>query len=676
VIIENKKKGSDSMKFNLKKIAVTALTAIVAASGFSAGKTTISASAATSSFDVSKATTAEILDDMTIGWNLGNSLDATGGSGLSSETSWGNPKTTQALIDAVKDQGYNTIRIPVSWGSHMDSDYNIDEEWMNRVKEVVDYAYKDGLYVILNIHHDNMYYSGGKLYYSNGKLVTDDGSYGYYPDSDHKTGSLKFLNSAWSQIAETFKDYDEHLIFETLNEPRLAGTSDEWWIDATNPNAKAKDAVQTINTFNQEIVNTIRKTGSTNKTRLIMCPGYSASIDGAVTSYFKLPTDVSGNKNRIIVSVHGYTPYNFAMNVGSTGVSEYNDNIKSQLNYLFEQLETVTTNVAPVIIGEFGATNKGVATQRNAWVKDYVSKAKALNIVCCIWDNNSYASYNSKGELIANSEYHGIINRTTLKAYDQSYITTMVKAASERSIEGCTITIPTTLYNYDGKAKKPTVTVEYGTKTLKKDTDYTVKYSNNTNAGTATVTITGKGNYTGSVKKTFTIRKLAASKLKFSIDSKKTYTGSKVNAAVTVKYGSKTLKKGTDYTVTYSNNKSIGTAKAKITLKGNYRGTKTLTYTIIPKKETVKKVSAVSKGFKVTYTKQSNVTGYQIQYSTSSKFTSAKTVSVTSYKTTSKTIKSLKAKKTYYVRVRSYKTVNGKKIYGNWSSYKKVTTKK
>ena len=155
-----------------------------------------------------------------------------------------------------------------------------------------------------------------------------------------------------------------------------------------------------------------------------------------------------------------------------------------------------------------------------------------------------------------------------------------------------------------------------------------------------------------------------------------TYSGSSKKPSVTVKdYSGKTLKNGTDYTVSYKNNKSVGTATATVTFKGNYQGSKKLTFTIKPKTTSLSKLTAGKKQLKVTWKKNSAVSGYEIQYSTSKKFSSAKTVTVKGYKTTSKTIKSLKAKKTYYVRIRTYKTVNGKKVYSDWSakSLKKAT---
>ena len=155
-----------------------------------------------------------------------------------------------------------------------------------------------------------------------------------------------------------------------------------------------------------------------------------------------------------------------------------------------------------------------------------------------------------------------------------------------------------------------------------------------------------------------------------------TYSGSAKKPSVTVKDASgETLKNGTDYTVSYKNNKNVGTATATVTFKGNYSGSKKLNFTIKPKTTSLSKLTAGSKQLKVTWKKNSSVSGYQIQYSTSKKFLGAKTVTVKSYKTTSSTLKSLKAKKTYYVRIRTYKTVNGRKYYSSWSGYKTAKTK-
>jgi len=151
--------------------------------------------------------------NMTIGWNLGNSLDATNdgtNQGTGTETAWSMPATTQAMIDAVRAAGFRTVRIPVSWRNHMSTDgnYTVNSAWMARIKQVVDYAYSKGMFVILNVHHDNISISD---------LNSGKTGYALSTDSAVKTKSKAFLSAVWRQIAEEFKDYDEKLVFEVLN---------------------------------------------------------------------------------------------------------------------------------------------------------------------------------------------------------------------------------------------------------------------------------------------------------------------------------------------------------------------------------------------------------------------------------------------------------------------------
>jgi len=253
--------------------------------------------------------------------------------------------------------------------------------------------------------------------------------------------------------------------------------------------------------------------------------------------------------------------------------------------------------------------------------------------------------------------------------------TAEIPALSRISISKASVTLSTSTYAYDGKAKKPGVTVKLNGKTLKNGTDYTVSYSNNTKVGTATVKITGKGNYTGSVSKTFKIKN-NFKKATVSGISTKAFTGKNITQSITVKYNGKTLKNGTDYTVSYSNNKSIGTATVKIAGKGSYTGTITKTFKINPAKQEIQKLTSKSKAFFVDWAQKGSATGYEIQYATNSKFTSAKKVTITNKKTDKTTISKLSGKKKYYVRVRSYTTVKGTKYYGAWSASKSVTTKK
>ena len=691
------------------------------------------------------ADTEAILEDMGLGWNLGNSLDATGGSGLDTETSWSNPKTTQALIDKVKSLGFNTVRVPVSWGKHVSGDnYTIDSAWLARVKEVVDYCYKNDMYVILNIHHDT-------------KSSASASGAGYYPRSSAYSSSEKFVTSVWSQAAEYFKDYDYHLIFETLNEPRLIGTGYEWWFNKWSIPSEVKDAIDCINKLNQKAVDTIRDTGSNNRGRLIMCPGYDASIDGATVSGFKLPTDISGNKNRIALSVHAYSPYNFAMNVGSGSTSTYTSSIKNELQGLFSTLKSNFRDKGiPVVIGEFGSTDKNNTAERVKWATDYTALAKKNNIPCVLWDNNAFAVYNGNN-IVLNSEYHGYINRKNntvtspakdviealMKPYGKKadlncsssvtivagqsknigassstsgavltyksttpyictvdkngnvtafktgtgYVTVTASAngydsvskdvkivVSKKSLNNGLLTLSETSYVYDGTYKKPAATVTFGGKVLQEGKDYTISYRNNLNVGVATVIATGMGDYTGYTSKNFTITKRAMAGGTVSVASSVSFTGSNITPSVTVKVAGRSLTNGTDYTVSYSNNKNVGKATVKITGKGNYSGSLSAKFDIVPAKQQIQKLETKYKGFFVDWAQKGSATGYDVEYSVKANMSGAVSKHLTANKPDTLTVSGLAGDKTYYVRVRSYTNVNGKVYYGAWSDIKSIKT--
>lgn len=253
------------------------------------------------------------------------------------------------------------------------------------------------------------------------------------------------------------------------------------------------------------------------------------------------------------------------------------------------------------------------------------------------------------------------------------------KVASNTAIKYVkTFKLSTTAYTYNGGVKTPSVTVKDSAgKTLKKNTDYTVTYaSGRKNAGTYKVTVKMIGKYSGTKTLTFKINPAKLSSYKLSATSY-TYDGKVKKPTVTVKNSSGTKLTTSSYTVTYaSGRKNVGTYKVTIKGKGNYTGTKTLTFKINPAKTTVSKLTAGKKSITVAIAKKSTqVTGYQIQYSTSKTFSKATTKTISSYKTTKYTLKSLSAKKTYYVRVRTYKTVGKTKYYSGWSTYKYVKTK-
>lgn len=244
-------------------------------------------------------------------------------------------------------------------------------------------------------------------------------------------------------------------------------------------------------------------------------------------------------------------------------------------------------------------------------------------------------------------------------------------------ISTLTITLSTTTYTYDGNAKTPSVTVKNGSKTLVNGTDYTVAYTNNTRAGTATVTVTGKGAYTASAVRTFSVIAADMSSTTVSgVSSSYVYTGKSIAPAVTVKKGSSTLTLGSDYTITYSANKAIGKATITLKGKGNYKGRKRVTFKIIPKAVTLKSLaSSKAKNLTVKWSKNTTATGYQIVYSTDKRFKTKNTTTVTGAASVSKTLTWLTSGKTYYVKVRAYKTVNGTKYYSLYSSVKSLKVK-
>lgn len=326
------------------------------------------------------------VENMKIGWNLGNTFDAVDYNGLGDEllyeSCWCGTVTTKEMIDTLKEAGFQTIRIPVSWHNHLVTgvdgyDFAISEAWINRVQEVVDYAIEDDLYVIINIHHDF-----SKEY--------------IYPSDEYLQQSKLYVTDIWRQIAERFKDYDEHLIMESLNEPRLVGTKYEWWIEPQQK--ECIEAIQCINTLNQAFVDVVRASGGNNAERFLMVPGYAASLQGATNDYFSLPEDIAGNQNRILVSVHAYTPYSFALQgAGESGSTDAfsadSDSSTRDIDDLMDNLyNKFVRSGTGVVIGEFGAREKNNNLQaRVDFTAYYVEAARARGITCCLWDNNAFS---------------------------------------------------------------------------------------------------------------------------------------------------------------------------------------------------------------------------------------------------------------------------------------------
>lgn len=348
----------------------------------------------------------EITSQMTIGWNLGNALDSYNDSysidvaPSKFATAWGNPEPTKELIQTVKNAGFNTIRIPTTWYQHVyeeDGMYKIDQAWLDYVKQVVDWAYDLDMFVILNIHHEE------------GIINVPE-----FTDETLATAS-KYINNVWSQIAYTFKDYDQHLIFEGMNEPRQQDNDNvsEWG----NGSGDGGYSWAYINTLNHQFITTVRNSTNSdnNQERLLMIPAYVATTDSTALENLDVPT----NDGPIAISVHAYSPYFFTMDTSEyanhtfPGKSGYGEDYETSLKSLFSGLKSVSESKdAPIVIGEFSASDFENTEDRVEWAKCYLSLAKENGIPCVLWDNNVPA--NGTGEA------HGYIYRLTNTIYPNS----------------------------------------------------------------------------------------------------------------------------------------------------------------------------------------------------------------------------------------------------------------
>lgn len=359
-------------------------------------------------FEIPDTEAFRFVRDMKIGWNLGNSFDAVDCTWLTDEmdyeSAWCGARATPELIQTLKDAGFNTVRIPVSWHNHVKDkeSYTISEAWLNRVNEVVDYCIDRDMYVIINIHHDN-----------NEEFL--------YPTNQYLDQSVRYVTSIWTQLAERFRDYGEKLIFASMNEPRLVGHTNEWWID---PNSEdCKDAISCINTLNQAFVDTVRASGGNNAVRYLICPGYDASPDGALNDGFVFPTDLAENDHRIILSVHAYTPYTFALESPGTDTwsSKSAKDVAELTGFMNKIYQKYVVNGTPVIIDEFGAQEKnGNLESRVDFAGCYIAQARARGITCVWWDNNCV-----KGD----GERFGIIDRRKRQWVFPEIVEAMMKYA-------------------------------------------------------------------------------------------------------------------------------------------------------------------------------------------------------------------------------------------------------
>lgn len=348
-------------------------------------------------------TSQQLVEDMTFGWNLGNTLDVCqadrDGDGKINEhveagekvdeTLWGNPKATKDLFTSLKKNGVNAVRIPVTWRDHMDSNGNIDREWMYRVQQVVDYAYSQGMYVIINVHHDG----GGDPKF--GAWIIEESQ------NDYNTFLKKYQN-VWKQIAERFKNYSDYLIFESMNEVGFD----------TLYNKNKADAYNLINKINQDFVDIIRATGGNNAKRHLLIAGYYTDIERTCDSLYKMPDDKAG---RCILSVHYYTPWDFCTcDIKHTWGT--NSEVWQMETLIGKMKKNFVDKGIPVIIGEYAASGSDLSSciffieKLNKLCSDY-------GIATFIWDSGSQ------------------VNRKTYKWRTPQYLEALKRATSGKDYE-------------------------------------------------------------------------------------------------------------------------------------------------------------------------------------------------------------------------------------------------
>lgn len=379
------------MRKNKRVLAVLLSAAMTIASLTSGGTGGVPARAATSTSSFQDLNQQQITEAMGVGYNLGNSLEAND-AGTPNETAWGNPKLTEQFVLAAKSAGFQSIRIPVSYLNKIDDNngYQIDSAWLDRVQEVVDYCVKNDMYAIVNMHGDG--------------YTTINGGWLLCGSSDQTKIREKY-KACWQQIATRFKDYDEHLIFESMNE-EFDGTYGD-------PN---RTYYENINTYNQIFVDTVRQTGGNNDKRWLLIPGWNTDINYTVGDYgFALPTDqylssgVAAGEKRIMISVHYYAPWEFC-GTESQAVTQWGskatDSTKKASwgdeSYMVSQFKKLKDKFVsrgyPVVIGEFGAINKSSIDSQNTVCRaDFYQKvcyyAKQNGLVPVAWDNGYNGVY-------------------------------------------------------------------------------------------------------------------------------------------------------------------------------------------------------------------------------------------------------------------------------------------
>ena len=471
---------------------------------------------------------SQIVEAMGPGWNLGNQLESVTDN-VPEETNWGNPVITEKLIQSVKAAGFKSIRIPVSYFAKIDDDkdYTIDSKWLDRVQEVVDYCIKNDLYAVINIHGDGYNTIDGSWLLCNGK---------------NQTEIKKKYKKVWKQIAERFKNYDEHLLFESMNE-EFDGSYSE-------PN---KEYYQNINDYNQIFVDTVRKTGDNNTKRWLIIPGWNTNIDYTAGDYgFKLPTDqyrdksIDKEEQRIMISVHYYSPWDFCG--GENGVitqwgNEADDPSKTSTTcdetYMKNQLNLMKTTFAdkgyPIFIGEYGSIDKTSYDSENEYYRAYFARklcqlSRKNGCIPMYWDNG----YNGVHGF-------GLFDRTTCEITQPVIIDAIMEGFGQKASQNSTL-MSVRLY-VSGSKYWTTMQSDNTARITKKGGTYTLKLNGDKDMLSNITTIALKdcdvelGNQT---KSDFTNAQIVIDKVRFN---------------------------GTDYTVKENKNEEIFSEKGSLQME-------------------------------------------------------------------------------------------------------------
>lgn len=318
------------------------------------------------------------------GINLGNTMEAYGRISLgteapvsSYETFWSQPVTTQEMITGMKNAGFDTLRIPVAWTNAMDyesGDYTIREDYLNRVEEIINYALNENMYVVINDHWDGSWW----------------GMFGSASEETRQK-AWDLYTSMWTQIAERYKEYSDYLIFESANE-ELGNRLNDTDVAADSGTLSADECYEMTLKINQKFVDIVRGTGGNNESRFLLIAGYNTDVDMTTDDRYIMPTDPANEVNKLILSVHYYTPWGYC---GNESLSLWGTKRNyGEMNSLLESLTKFTDQGYGVIIGEYGVLVKSDGTlKKNAalYYKNFLDNCDLYNFCPLLWDcNNLY----------------------------------------------------------------------------------------------------------------------------------------------------------------------------------------------------------------------------------------------------------------------------------------------